>query len=298
MQLSNLDHLATTNHGVVSRSTSGLSRSSWYRAIAAGQLEQLYPGVARLHGTARTAEQRIAAVVLATGPSSMASHRSAAHLWGIPRPDDDPVDVIVVNARRRFTGFDEVTIHRPRDLERLSPQRRSGIVCTNVLRAVLDLGAVDRAAVSDAVGHIITNRLATLNALESVVIQHSEHGRTGIVALREAVAEWSIDAKPTDSMLEQTMHRLITRHHLPPVEFHPVICGYEVDFRVIGTPVILECDGWAYHGLQRTNFERDRQRDADLLAAGWIVLRFTYRAITTRPKDTAARIAATIARWT
>jgi very-short-patch-repair endonuclease len=206
--------------------------------------------------------------------------------------------VIVVNARRRFTGLDEVTIHRPRDLERLSPQRRSGIVCTNVLRAVLDLGAVDRAAVSDAVGHIITNRLATLNALESVVIQHSEHGRTGIVALREAVAEWSIDAKPTDSMLEQTMHRLIARHRLPPVEFHPVICGYEVDFRVIGTPVILECDGWAYHGLQRTNFERDRQRDADLLASGWIVLRFTYRAITTRPKDTAARIAETVARWT
>jgi very-short-patch-repair endonuclease len=94
------------------------------------------------------------------------------------------------------------------------------------------------------------------------------------------------------------MHRLITRHRLPPVEFHPVICGYEVDFRVIGTPVILECDGWAYHGLQRSNFERDRQRDADLLAAGWIVLRFTYRAITTRPKDTAERIVATIARWT
>ncbi len=298
MQLTTLDHLATANHGIVSRSASGLSRSSWYRAIAAGQLEQVYPGVARLHGTARTPEQRIVAAVLATGPSSMASHRSAAHLWGIPRPEDDPVDVIVVGARRRFTGFDDVVIHRPRDLERLAPQRRSGIVCTNALRAVLDLGAVDRSAVADAVGHVITSRLATLNALETVVIQHSEHGRTGIVALREAVADWSIDAKPTDSMLEQTMHRLITRHRLPPVEFHPIICGYEVDFRVIGTPVILECDGWAYHGLQRSRFERDRQRDADLLSAGWIVLRFTYRAITTRPKDTADRIVATIARWT
>ena len=150
----------------------------------------------------------------------------------------------------------------------------------------------------DAVGHVITNKLATLNALETVIVQHSEHGRTGIVALRDAVSEWSIDAKPTDSMLEQTMHRLIIRHRLPPVEFHPVICGHEVDFRVTGTSVILECDGWAYHGLQRTNFERDRRRDADLLAAGWIVLRFTYRAITTRPSDVAQRIMATIARWT
>ena len=298
MQWSTLDSVAEANHGVVSRETSGLSRSSWYRAIASGHIEQLFPGVARLPGTARTREQRIAAAVLATGPSSLASHRSAAHLWGIPRPADDPVDVIVAGARRRFVGFDDVVIHRPRDLQRLTPQRRANIACTNVLRAVLDLGAVDPTAVPDAVGHVIANRLATLQAFESVVIQHSEHGRTGIVALREAVAAWSIDRKPTDSLLEQAMRRLIDRFRLPPVEFHAVICGYEVDFRVLGTPVILECDGWTYHGLERTNFERDRRRDAELLAAGWIVLRFTYRAITTRPAETAERIAATIAQWT
>ena len=277
---------------------SGLSRSSWYRAIAAGQLEQVYPGVARLHGTAKTPEQRIMAAVLAAGPTALASHRSAAHLWGIPRPEDDLVDVIIVGSRRRFPTLDDIVIHRPRDLERLTPQRRLGIACTNVLRTLLDLGAVDQPAVSDAVGHVISNRLATLNALETVVIQHSEHGRTGIVALRHAVGEWSIDRKPTDSLLEQSMRRLITGHGLPPVEFHPVICGHEVDFWVIGTPVILECDGWAYHGLQRSTFERYRERDADLAAAGWIVLRFTYRAVTARPQESADRIAATIARWT
>jgi len=297
MQLSSLDRLATANHGVVGLAASGMSRSSWYRAIAAGQLEQIYPGVARLHGSSRTSEQRINAAVLATGPASLASHRSAAYLWGIPRRDDEPLDVITLTSRRRFDRFDDLVIHRPRDLERLTPQRRSGIACTNILRTVLDLGAVDPGGVSDAVGHVITNRLATLNALETVVIQHSEHGRTGIVALREAVADWAIDAQPTDSALEQVMQPLITRHGLPSVEFHPTICGYEVDFRVDGTPVILECDGWAFHGLQRSVFERDRQRDADLLAAGWIVLRFTYRAVTSRPEETADRILATIERW-
>jgi very-short-patch-repair endonuclease len=297
MQLSQLDQLATANHGLVSQDSSGLSRSSWYRAIAAGQIVQLYPGVARLHGTANTPEQRIAAAVLATGPTSLASHRSAARLWGIARPDTDPVDITLVGTRRRFVGFDDVVIHRPRDLERLTPQRRQGIACTNVLRAVLDLGAVDRPAVTDAVGHILANRLATLSALESVVVQHSEHGRTGIVALREAVAEWAIDAKPTDSLLEQTMYRLIRRYRLPDVEFHPIINGYEVDFRVIGTPVILECDGWMYHGLQHTQFERDHDRDAELTAAGWIIVRFTYRAITTRQQRTAERIASAVARW-
>ena len=297
VQLSRLDRFAIANHGLVSRESSGLTRSSWYRAITSGQIEQLYPGVARLHGTANTPEQRIAAAVLATGPGSLASHRSAARLWGIPRPDDDPVDITLVGTRRRFVGLDDVVIHRPRDLERLTPQRRHGIACTNVLRTVLDLGAVDRPAVMDTVGHILTNRLATIAALESVVIQHSEHGRTGIVALREAVADWTIDAKPADSILEQTMYRLIDRYRLPPVEFHPIVAGFEVDFRVIGTPVILECDGWMFHGLQSKTFERDRDRDAELTAAAWIVVRFTYRAITTRPERTAERIAQAVARW-
>lgn len=52
-----------------------------------------------------------------------------------------------------------------------------------------------------------------------------------------------------------------------------------------------------HHGLKRTAFERDRERDADLIAAGWIVVRFTYRAITARPEATADRIAAAVARW-
>ena len=275
---------------------SGLSRSSWYRAIRAGQLEQLHPGVARLHGTSDTPEQRITAAMLAVGVPVLASHRSAAHLWGIERPADDPVDVIVVG-RRRLPALAGVAIHRPKDIERLRPQRRSNIACTSILRTLLDLGAVDTRAVPDAVGHAMTHHHVTLPTLETIVIQHSEHGRAGIVALRNAIDDWAIDRKPTDSLLETTMQRLITRHRLPPVEFHPIICGHEVDFRVIGTPVILECDGWAYHGLQRTAFERDRDRDADLVAAGWIVVRFTYRAITARAKATADRIAAAVARW-
>jgi very-short-patch-repair endonuclease len=33
------------------------------------------------------------------------------------------------------------------------------------------------------------------------------------------------------------------------------------------------------------------------VAAGWLVLRFTYRSITTRPKATADRIRAAVDRW-
>jgi very-short-patch-repair endonuclease len=296
MRLEDFDRYARRHHGIITLGASGLTRSAWYRALRAGTIEQVHPFVARLHGTPDTPEQRIAAALAAVGERAVASHRSAAHLYGVPRPDTDPVDVIVLG-RRRSIALKGVIIHEPTDRRRLTPQRIQELRCTNILRTLVDLGAVDTAAVNDAVGHALATGLANLAAIQTTVIEHSRQGRSGVVALRKAVAEWTIDAKPADSALEITMSRLVRRHLLPPVSFHPVIEGYELDFIVDGTPVLLECDGWASHGLNKTQFERDRARDAELTAKGWIVVHFTYRQITKEPKATADRFREAIDRW-
>jgi very-short-patch-repair endonuclease len=296
MRLEDFDRYALAHHGIITLEASGLTRSAWYRALRAGTIEQLHPYVARLHGTPDTPEQRIAAALAAVGERAIASHRSAAYLYGVPRPDTDPVDVIVLG-RRRSIALKGVVIHEQTDRRRLTPQRIQGLACTNILRTLVDLGAVDRGAVHGAVGHAIATKLASLAAIQTTVVEHSRQGRTGVVALREAVADWTIDAKPADSVLEIAMSRLIRRHRLPPVTFHPIIEGYEVDFVVDGTPVLLECDGWASHGLNKTQFERDRARDAELAAKGWIVVHFTYRQIMMEPKATADRFREAIERW-
>ena len=296
MRLSAFDDWARGHHGLITLDASGLSRSAWYRAIDSGTIEQVHPFVARLPGTPRTPEQRIAAAVLAIGGGAVASHRSATRLCGAARPDTDPVDLITIDCRRD-DRLDGVVIHATRDLKHLRPQRRHGIACTNILRALVDLGAVDPEGVGDAVGHALATKLADLRALEATVADHAGKGRRGVVALRNAIDAWSIDAKPADSTLEAAMARLIRRYRLPPVRFHPVIEGWEVDFHVLGSPVILECDGWVFHGLDRTTFERDRIRDAELTAAGWIIVRFTYRSITSTPGRTARRIQNAVARW-
>jgi very-short-patch-repair endonuclease len=296
MRLSDFDDWARAHHGIITMEAAGVGRNAWYRAIERGELIQLHPHVARLVGTPDTPEQRIIAAVFSIGTSAVASHRSAIRLWGAPRPDDDPVDVIVVGGRRDVTRTG-VVVHHPTDRARLAPQRRYGIACTNILRSIVDLGAVDPGGVHPAVGHAVTTGLASLAAIEFAASEHGRRGRSGIRSVRDAIADWSIDDKPADSILETTMARLVARSGLPPIEFHPVIAGFEVDFRVIGTRVLLECDGWAHHGLDRVGFERDRERDADLQAAGWIVLRFTYRAVMTRPKATADRIRAAVDRW-
>ena len=46
--------------------------------------------------------------------------------------------------------------------------------------------------------------------------------------------------------------------------------------------VAIELDGAAFHGDQAAR-ERDIRRDVALAALGWVVLRFSYRRITTEP---------------
>jgi len=226
----------------------------------------------------------------------MASHRSAAFLWGVPRPAGEPIDVILPRRTREATVAGAV-VHRPRDLLDLTPGRRQHVPVTNILRTLCDLGALDAPAVSGAVGHVVSTSLASPAALEAAIRRHGRRGRPGVPALRDALGEWVLDGKPVDSILEPAMRQLLADHRLPPAVFHPVIGGHEVDFVVIGSPIILECDGWTTHGLDKRQFEQDRVRDADLSALGHVVLRFTYRDITRDATRTAGRIRRNVERW-
>ena len=76
MRLEDLDAWATVHHGVITREHSGLSRSSWYRAIRAGHLRQLHPGVARLHGTPNGAVPNSTVWYSITLATSIGSFRS------------------------------------------------------------------------------------------------------------------------------------------------------------------------------------------------------------------------------
>jgi hypothetical protein len=236
------------------------------------------------------------AAVLGSGPGAIASHRTAAELWGVPRPEGEPIDVILPSRGRRAT-LPGVVAHRPRDYADLVPVLRQRIPTTNVLRMLCDLGACDPHAVHDAVGHVLSSKLATWGALDKAIARHSERGRHGIVAFRNALQSWIIDVKPAASELELAMRRFLDAFDLPPALFHPIVAGYEVDFQLIGTNVIIECDGWVSHGLDRDQFEFDRDRYGDLTAAGNVVVPVTYRSISQRQAKTAARIRKAYEKW-
>ena len=147
MDLSLVEPWAHRHHGLITRAAAieaGVSRAAWYRALASVRLEMVQPGVARMWGSPRTRQQRIAAAVMSIGRGAVASHRSAAFLWGVERPSHDPVDLVIAR-NQRVPELVGVEVHRPTDRSDLAPAIRDGIAVTNPLRTLCDLAAVDPA---------------------------------------------------------------------------------------------------------------------------------------------------------
>lgn len=299
MDLRALEPFAHRYHGLLRKSDAarvGVSKSSWYRAIDSGLLVPLYPNVVRLPGAPETWEQRALAAVWALGGGALTSHRTSTRLWGVERPQDDPLEVILAS-RARCVTLPGVIVHRPRDLVDLRPVIRYDIPTTNPVRMLLDLAAVDPDRLHETAYALLERQVVSPVALRGALMRHARRGRNGITAFRGLLDELGDDRLPTDSLLEERMAELLRMHRLPPARFHARVAGYEVDFLIIDSPVVLECDGWATHGLNRDQFEFDRLREADLVAAGYVVVHFTWRRVTTEPAAVAANIRAAIQRW-
>ena len=300
MDLRRVSAFAATHHGLLTLTAFlalGGSRSSWFRAIAASQFERVHPCVVRMPGSPQTREQRILAAVWGAGPGAVASHRSAAYLWGVDRPEDDPIDIIVPQRSGRIDLGPDVVIHRPRDLRELRPVIRRGIPCVNPFRMLSDLGAVDAAGVAVALDHVFTEKLASHEGVRNGMFRHAKRGHHGIGALRAALAEWEIDGKPSDGKLEKKMSETLRAFRLPPAEFHAIVAGYEVDFLITGTRIVLECDGYASHGMNRDQFEFDRLRNPKITAAGYVIVPFTWRQLTRAPEQVVTRIEENLREW-
>jgi very-short-patch-repair endonuclease len=85
------------------------------------------------------------------------------------------------------------------------------------------------------------------------------------------------------------MLSLLGRCRLPTPEVNTTIEGKEVDFAWHDQRLIVETDGWSAHGT-RGAFERDRRRDAELVAAGWRVLRVSYARLAREPEWVTERL--------
>jgi very-short-patch-repair endonuclease len=112
------------------------------------------------------------------------------------------------------------------------------------------------------------------------------HGRRGVKALREALADLTEEPGWTQSELERRFVALTRAHGLPLPLTNQYVEGELVDAYWPDHRLIVEVDGWRTH-KPRAAFETDRVRDAKLVAAGYRVLRITYRRLRDDPRGVA-----------
>jgi very-short-patch-repair endonuclease len=84
--------------------------------------------------------------------------------------------------------------------------------------------------------------------------------------------------------------RAIARAGLSPPQVNVRLGRHTVDFLWPEHRLVVELDGWQFHG-HRIAFERDGRRDAELQIAGYAVLRFTSRRVRDDPVAVAAAVA-------
>jgi hypothetical protein len=258
--------------------------------VRAGSLERPHRGVFAIAGVAWTWERRIRAACLAGGRGSAASHRAGAVIWELVELDDPPVEITV--PRNRSPRFDRgagLVIHRPVELPPRLITVRRGVPVTNPLLTIIDLAAVaDTEVVQDAIDAGVALKLFTLRGLNRLRAQIAKPGRPGPGRLKP-VLEVEILGDRARSVLEARMARTWQGSGLPGyVEQHVV---RDADGRFVARPdfalpelkIAVEVDGWKDHGSP-TATARDHRRRNRLIAAGWIVVTFTWNQVRDEPE--------------
>jgi very-short-patch-repair endonuclease len=276
--------MAERRGGVVTRPellALGLSAAAIGRRLAAGRLHLLHRGVYAVGHEALTWHARAHAALLAVGDDSGLSHASAAIAYRTIRNEGQDLEVTVKGrARRSRPGL---RVHTSSVLE---VRTLDGLRVTTPARTLLDLAA--REDVSRPLAEAQVLRLVTVPDLWAELKRSPHHhGAAALARLIDTTA-------PTRSELERRLSEIIRRAGLPMPRFNARVGRYEVDALWERERVVVETDGWAAHG-HRAAFERDRAKDAELLARGYVVLRFTWRQVMDEPLLVVTRIAQVLA---
>lgn len=226
------------------------------------------------------------AAVLACGDDVVVSHRSAAALWRLVSPPDGEVEVTVVAHHCRSRKG--IRVHRADRLDRRDHRFRRGIPITSPARTMIDLAAQASAwELERVIAEAYALTLVTETELEAAADRAPKHA--GVAALR---AELRREGGPqwTQSEGERRMLKLLRAARLPLPRTQVRIAGWPADFLWPDQRLIVEVDGYPFHSGRRA-FERDRRRDQAHIAAGYTVIRVTWRQLNEEPLVVIATIA-------
>lgn len=282
--------LARRQNGVVTwwqLLEAGLTPAAIKSRADRGYLHRLHRAVYAVGDPALLPLAAQSAALLSVGGQAVLSHRSAAAIWCLAESVPGPIDVSVASGNPRPRGH--VRIHRVNALNQIDIALKSHLRLTAPARTVVDFAGEARLAeleraLSEARALRLVNDTQLDRALNRAPANHP--GAAKLKGLLRHPAGQTM----TRSKLERDFLRLIEAAGLPTPKVNSRLHGFEPDFFWPHHQLVVEVDGYGFHG-SRPAFEKDRRRDQAFAAAGIRVLRATELQIDREPIGLAVRIA-------
>jgi hypothetical protein len=282
---------ALAQHGVIALHqlrALGLSARTVQSRVAAGRLHRIHRGVYSLvPRKLLTREGLYMAAVLACGPGAALSHRSAARLHGLRNYGYRRIEVTV--PKRSTRTHSGVAVHTSTTLTELDVAIVNAIPTTTVARTLFDLGD----AIAPRQLERAFDQADAMNALYIPEINDQltrNPTRPAAKAVKHLLKTHYIGSTPTENDFEEAFLALTRSIGLPdPTPQFYIDPGdgerpIRADFAWPDLKIAVETDGRRTHGTNWA-FESDRRRDQRLTAAGWRVIRTTWRQLKHRPHE-------------
>jgi hypothetical protein len=285
-----LKRIARRQLGLFTRAQAGecgFTAGQIRRRMAAGSWRPLLRTVLAEPGLTVTPRIRDRAAQLAV-PGSVLAAFSAAREWDMPGPDRGP-HLIVTG--RSHTRPDGVRIMRV-DLSHRDVSVVQGALVTSPPRTVFDcLRLLDERPGRDLLDRALQQGwIGLADLVERVRAGAGRWGAPRIARLVGMASAGGASRGGTTGPRSAAERRVVAllraggitgwEANVPIRDERGLIGVGDIVFRT--AKVVIEVDGWAFHATP-DRFQRDRERQNRLVAAGWMVLRFTWRDITERP---------------
>jgi hypothetical protein len=297
--------IAARQWGVLTRQqalTAGLTRNQILYRVQTGQWRQPVRGVFVVVGVPRCWEQEVMVACLGGPADTVASHLSAAALFGLAKPPAVPQVTIPLRASGRFKGAE---MFRGAVAGGDKCVRR-GIRCTSPTRTVVDCaaaGLVDGEALWDLVDSALCKKLMQPSRLirASGRARGSSRGarRAGLDRLERALDVWRSGA-PAGSPPEARLQRKLIDWGFPRAERQVEV--FDEDGKLVARAdvglrelkILFEYDSDEHHGPRFWLADDARRERIEEL--GWTVIpldRFDLRPSSTRLKEILDEVART-----
>jgi very-short-patch-repair endonuclease len=283
--------LARRQHWVVRRSQLielGMGPEAIRHRLNSGRLHRLMPGIYAVGRPGVSTRGWWMAAVLACQPDALLSHRSAAALLGIRKPQRGDIEVVVppgLSKRRSGIHTYERTkpsVHGEATSGCSAPRRElvfDDIPVTGPAVVLIDLATcLPTGQLEAAVNEADHRGLIDPETLRSEVdLLAPRHGSRRLRLLLDQATH-----SLTTTLLERLFLPLARDAGLPTPETQAQLGGHRVDFYWADLGLVVETDGLRYH---RTAFKQgaDKRRDNAQANRGLTTLRFTHGQVRYEP---------------